>query len=532
MSWIDVPRTRLEVHYGNRVTRCFAERPKSVNQILRESVAKYGRHEALVDGERRFDYRDLDRLVSSVAAGLAARGVAKGDRVALLLSNSAEFVFAFFATLRLGAIAVPVNVREQEPGLRFTLNNCTAKIVIHDADVAERLPPSESIQSVTHRFSVGEDTPVGSQDFSVLSSSVSALDIPAEEDEDATVVILYTSGTTGKPKGAELTNTSMVISAMHFESCWKLTSEDRAIMATPATHVTGLVAIMLSMVRTGGATIILRTFQAEEFIKLAAAEHMTYALMVPAMYHLCLLRTNFADHDLSSWRIGGYGGSPMPAATIEALSKLLPNLSTCNCYGATETTSPSTMMPLHDGVDHVHTVGKPAPCADIRIMDEDGREVPVGTSGEIWISGGQIVTGYWNNPEATREAFVSGYWLSGDVGAMTASGYVQIFDRKKDMINRGGYKIYSAEVESVLAHHPDVAESAVVAYPDPVLGERVRAFIFTEDDTLTGEDIAAHCGEWLSDYKVPDIVTFIDQPLPRNASGKILKRALNSTYPK
>jgi acyl-CoA synthetase (AMP-forming)/AMP-acid ligase II len=216
----------------------------------------------------------------------------------------------------------------------------------------------------------------------------------------------------------------------------------------------------------------------------------------------------------------------MPIATVRTLAEKLPGLRLVNAYGSTETTSPSTLTPPGEGERRIDAVGRPVHCADIRIVDDDGREVPAGGAGEVWIGGGHVSAGYWGNPDATRANFTAGYWHSGDIGALTADGYLKILDRKKDMINRAGYKVYSAEVEDVLAHHPAIGEAAVVAEPDPVLGEKSHAFILRKDGPLTAEDVRAFCRERLSDYKVPDFVTFVDQPLPRNANGKILKRAL------
>jgi acyl-CoA synthetase (AMP-forming)/AMP-acid ligase II len=280
------------------------------------------------------------------------------------------------------------------------------------------------------------------------------------------------------------------------------------------------------MVKAGGTTIFQTAFKAPDFLALAAKERMTYTLMVPAMYNLCLLQASFDDYDLSAWRVGGYGGSPMPIATVRRLAEKLPRLRLSNIYGSTETTSPSTITPPGEVEARIDAVGKPVPCCDIRIVDDDGREVPAGESGEVWIAGGHVGAGYWNNAEATRANFTAGYWHSGDIGAMTADGYLKILDRKKDMINRAGYKVYSAEVEDVLCHHPGIGEAAVVAEPDPVLGEKSHAFVLPRNGSLTVEEVRAFCRERLSDYKIPDFVTFVDQPLPRNANGKILKRAL------
>lgn len=522
MRWSNCPPLRYEAHHDDRLVLCFENRPASVDQIFREAVEARPDGDAIIDGTRRISYREFDRAVNEVAAGLIACGVRAGDRVALLLNNRAEFAFVFFGAMRVGAVAVPLNTREQKPELEFTLSNCGAKILVYEAELENRLPSAQSLPTLKHKFAVGEGK--ASQLLSGLSKS--SEQTSAAVSQESTAVILYTSGTTGKPKGAMLTQMSMVMSAMHFEVCWGLTSADRSLMAVPATHVTGLVAIMLAMVRAKGATIILGEFKASKFLELAAEERMTYTVMVPAMYHLCLLQTDISKYDLSAWRVGGYGGSPMPVATIKTLAEKLPGLKLANAYGSTETTSPSTLTPLGEGALKADTVGAPVPCCEIRIMDDDGCEVRAGDTGEVWIKGGHVASGYWNNPEATRLNFISGFWRSGDIGAMTTDGYLQIYDRKKDMINRGGFKVYSAEVEGVLAYHPKVGEAAVVGDPDPVLTERVHVYIFPKDASLTEDDVKSYCAARLSDYKVPDFVTFVDEPLPRSANGKLLKRTL------
>jgi acyl-CoA synthetase (AMP-forming)/AMP-acid ligase II len=280
------------------------------------------------------------------------------------------------------------------------------------------------------------------------------------------------------------------------------------------------------MVAAAGTLIIMRTFKAAEFLALAERERMTHTLLVPAMYNLCLLEPGFETADLSAWRLGGFGGAPMPTATIERLARWLPRLQLMNAYGATETTSPATMMPPSETAARLDSVGRAVPCADILVMDEAGREVPRGGEGEICIRGPMVVSGYWNNPQATAESFVGGYWRSGDLGSIDEHGYVRVFDRKKDMINRGGYKIYSIEVENVLMAHPGVVEAAVIAKPCPVLGERAHAVVCLEREGAGPEELARHCASSLADYKVPDSFSFRRDPLPRNANGKVMKRQL------
>jgi acyl-CoA synthetase (AMP-forming)/AMP-acid ligase II len=313
---------------------------------------------------------------------------------------------------------------------------------------------------------------------------------------------------------------------MIYEACMELTPADRSIAAVPLAHVTGVVANIMAMARCAGALIIVAEFKAAEYLRIAARERVTQTVMVPAMYNLCLLQADFDNYDLSAWRIGGYGGAPMPITTIEKLASKIPGLKLINAYGATETTSPSTIMPPELTASHIDSVGLPCPGATIIVMGEDGREVPRGEVGELWIHGGSVISGYWNNPQATTESFTGGFWHSGDLGSVDEQDFVRVFDRKKDMINRGGHKIYSAEVESVLAGHEDVLESAIIAKPCPVLGERVHAVVVTRNPQLDVQVLRAWCAERVSDYKVPETIALSTMPLPRNANGKVLKKKL------
>ena len=451
-----VPAIRVEAPYPDRVVRAFAQRPASVHAMLAQAVRERGSHEALVCEGRRWTYAELDEQACRIATGLAARGVAAGDRVALFMANRAEFVFVLFAVQRLGAIAVPIGVREARAGLAYMLNQCTAKAIVFDADLAPRIPDAQVVPTLALRIVVGATS--GAESLADLPAPAKHGATPAKTDEPvdehSVAVILYTSGTTGHPKGATLTHFNLAHSVLHYQACMKLRTDDRSALAVPASHVTGLVAIILSMVNVGGTVVIVPAFKAADFVGLMERERITHTLMVPAMYTLCLMTPDFAQRDLTSWRIGGYGGAPMPVVTIDALGEALPNLVLQNAYGATETTSPVTMMPAGLTRDHADSVGVALPCAHIVVMDEQGVEVPRGETGELWIGGPMVVPGYWDNPGATAVSFTAGYWHSGDLGSVDEQGFVRIFDRKKDMLNRGGFKVYSVEVENVLMALP------------------------------------------------------------------------------
>ena len=581
---------RRERHFGDRVVRCYSQRPASLGAMLRAAAARRPDAEALIVGARRLLWRELLALSTQLADSLQALGVTRGDRVALLLGNGEEFVLASLAVIDLGAILVPIGIREGLPGVRSIVDHSQARVLIAHAGVLAGLcsaseagrPVPDAPWSRDEAGSALPDAPwsrreagnaVHARDSAVLGSQglraqcgsclehlivagaapgtlvspalswehLLAHDAPgvsrsylafggrAQVDEEDVVAILYTSGTTGLPKGAMLTHLNILHSVLHYAHAFGLDSSVRAGVAVPMSHVTGLVALMATGLGVGGCIIVWAQFQAAGFLRLAARERMSFTIMVPAMYKLCLLEPALHTLDLGCWTVGGYGGAPMPPDTIAALAEALPALRLSNCYGATETASPVTVMPAERTGSRPDSVGVPLPCAEVAVMDEAGRELPFGEVGELWLKGPMVVPGYWRNSEASREAFVGGYWRSGDAGTIDAEGFVILLDRYKDMLNRGGYKVYSVEVEHTLCTHPAVLEAAVVARPCPVLGERVHAFVCLRPGMpAEGEDLRAYCTRHLADYKVPESITLRDAPLPRNANGKILKRELRA----
>lgn len=523
MTWLEsaIPPIRRERHFGIELN-CFAARPRSLTDMLDAATAKNPHGEALVAGDVSLRWSEFAGKVAAVATGLRALGVGAGDRVAMLIGNRIEFAVLVFAAARIGAIWVPLSTREQRPGLQAALEDSGACALIVDPAFADRVPAREALPALRHVLSL--DHPAGYR--RLLQHPATAAHRSAEDDVAA---IMFTSGTTGRAKGAMLTHLGLVHSAMHYHISMALDLRDRSVLCVPFAHITGVVAIFLTMVSAGGATILMEEFKAAAFLDLAARRRMTHTVMVPAMYNLCLLDRDFAARDLSAWRIGGFGGAQMPPVTIERLAAALPSLRLMNLYGATETASPTTIMPPDEIATRGDSVGLVVPCGEVVVVDDDGRPVGPGQPGELWIRGPMVVPGYWNNEAATAREFSDGYWHSGDIGSMDEAGFVRVFDRKKDVINRGGHKIYAAEVENVLLGFEELAEAAVVAKPCPVLGERVHAFLVAREGRTLGEArIRAACAARLADYKVPESFTWLSRPLPRNANGKVLKRELRA----
>src|SRR5258705_6074884 len=435
MDWshYSIPAMQLEARFGDRIVPAFCERPRSIWAMVSDAASRNPDGEALVCGVRRMTWREVAQQSAQVAAGLLKMGLQSGDRVALLLGNRIEFALAMFGAARLGTVTVILSTREKKPEIAYVLADCGARLLIHEATLADRLPDAHDIPDLAYRISV-DDNESASQ-FSELMN-IEPLHGPAAVGEEDTAVILYTSGTTGRPKGAMLAHCNVIHSATVYEACMKLTSADRSIAAVPLAHVTGVVANIMSMVRCAGALIIVAEFKAAEYLKIAVRERVTQTVMVPAMYNLCLLQADFNSYDLSAWRIGGFGGAPMPIATIEKLAAKIPGLRLINAYGSTETTSPSTIKPPEFTADHNDSVGLPCPGAHIIVMDADGRELPRGEIGEIWIHGGSVIRGYWNNPEATAERFTRGLLPSRELGSIDTGKFGRGFYRTKDMGHR------------------------------------------------------------------------------------------------
>ncbi len=525
MNWA-IPRPfRREVHFGTRVVRCYVDRPSNADGLLREAAATWPVAEALVDGERRYQFNELDRRVEHVAANLSRLGLALGDRIALFFGNSAEFVVTVLATTRLGAVIVPISPRLQKPEVAHIMADCGARFLVADAALAHQIPDRAVMPDLDTIIAVDGEIE-GAARYEHLTSPGAAP--RAAVAEDAPYAILYTSGTTGTPKGAVLTNLGIVHAAMQFADCWNLQPGERCILAVPASHATGIGAVIATMMRVGGCIIVMRSFKARDFLVLAERERLSYAAMAPAMYNLLLLDPALHDFKLAAWRVGGYGAAPMPLATIAALADKFPKLQLVNAYGATETTAPPLLMPLGQTACHPQSVGCAVPTAEIMVADDAGREVARGETGEIWMRGPTISPGYWRNAAANADSFADGWWKSGDMGAFEEDGFLRVLDRKKDMIIRGGYKVFSAEVENVLAMHPEVLECAVVAQSDSVLGERVHAFIVARGSSLEAQSLTEWCATRLADYKQPETYTISTELLPRNPTGKVLKQELRS----
>ncbi len=521
-----------ETHFGNRSVLCLTPRPHDMRDIFDTAVRLAPERVAVRDAQRALTYAALDAEATKFASALIAAGLCPGDRIALNTGNRIEFVVGLLAAFKAGFIAMPVGHRHRRAELVGLYRDAGVCAVLCDAETAPEQPDRTEVPSLRLYIGVATDVvSAGEQGTSYAELLGTAPLHPQFEqpkiDEDACAVLMYTSGTTGRPKGAKITHFGMVHTVLHYRMVFQLKDGEVSVLAVPCTHVTGLAAQILVMFGCAGTLVMMPHFDTGRFVELAAQHALTYTIMVPAMYTLLLHRDALKNGALPTWRIGAFGGAPMPEAIRLRLAETLPHLSLHNAYGATETTSPATLVPL--GLSAVtDSVGRVVPCGELRIVDDAGHDVGEGEEGELLIKGPMVVPGYWENPEADALSFHDGYWKSGDIATRDAKGNIRIRDRKKDVINRGGYKIFSAEIENLLLEYEGVREAALVPYPCAVLGERAHAFVYAGEGMSTVNEamLRAFLAARVADYKVPDRFTIRTEPLPRNVNGKLVKTEL------
>lgn len=514
-----------EVHGGRRV-RCYPPpRPRTVGDLLDRAAAASPHRDAVVDGERRLTWREIRSEARRMAAALHARHrIGRGDRVALLLLNGTPFCVGVFACALLGAVAVTLNTKLRRGELAFMLENSGARVLLMDAALWPEIEPIRAGLPLEAVYVLGE-TPAGTEPLERLLHAGEAPPAVAV-DEDDTACIMYTSGTTGRPKGAEATHAGIISSATTYQRCFGLGEGERSLVAVPLFHVTGLVAQFLTMANVAGTSVLMRTFHAGEALRLLDAERITHAIAAPTVFVMMMQEPGYRARG-ASVRVIGYGGAPISPATVRALREWLPGARLHNAYGMTETCSPTTILPDADALARISSVGKPVPTADVRTVDPaSGRECGPDEVGELLVQGPMVVPRYWANPEATAATMGDGWLRTGDLGRIAADGLVTVMDRIKDMINRGGEKIYCVEVEDVLAAHPAVLEAAVVGVPDSVYGEAVKACVVARPgQQVDADDLRAWVAGRLAKFKVPRDVAVVEA-LPRNPNGKVIKGAL------
>ncbi|MCK9364343.1 MAG: long-chain-fatty-acid--CoA ligase [Syntrophales bacterium] len=510
--------------------KIYKNRPKNVVEILENTVTAYPDKEGFIYGNLRLTFKEFDGIVNRIAAGLEKLGVQKDDHVAILLGIQLEFPLIFFALMKLGALAVPLNTRFKGEELAYEINDSESKLLIVDEEYWPFIDSvRDQLKTVRNIFYNGDNVPGGVLPFQLLKDNKEEIFTQAKLSETDDALIMYTSGTTGKPKGAVLQQRGLVLTAMLVSDFMCLQPGDKMIACIPLFHITGLNQVMIASINSGISCVYMRTFKTKEFLQLLSSEKVTAYIGVINIIWLMINHPDFDQYDFSSFKTAFFGGSPATEEMVKGIFKKLPNLNISVGYGLTESFGMVCTTPYEDVFRKIRGVGKMLPTVEAKIVDviDAGKELPPESVGEILLRSAKITKGYWKNPEATKATITSDGWLhTGDIGKMDDEGFLYIMDRKKDMIIRGGEKIYSQEVENLIFDYKKVMEVAVVGVPDSVMGEVVKAVIvLKEGERATEDEIKQFCAERLADYKIPKFIEFASS-LPRNPAGKLIKAEL------
>jgi acyl-CoA synthetase (AMP-forming)/AMP-acid ligase II len=480
-----------------------------------------------VCGDDAVTYAQMEQRAAAVAAGLAARGVGSGDVVGLLAYNCIEFLTTIFAANHLGAIAMPVNWRLAAPELRYILDHSEARaLVCDDALVALANEATDGLDDLVRVCIAAGEVP-GWERFATLEAEPARPARASMQGRDLHR-LMYTSGTTGRPKGVMITHANLAWKNYAHITEFGFTGADTGLACGPLYHVGALDLVTTTMIAVGATTIVHRVFDAERVVDEIERSGVTLVWTAPAMVRAILDVPGIEHRDLSSVRVIIAGGEKMPIPFIERLRRVFPSAWFADAYGLTETVSGDTFLDAASTVTKLGSVGRPCQYLELAIWDEDGNALPAGERGEIVLRGPKVFAGYWRDPDATSAAFAGGWFHTGDIGVVDEDGYLFIVDRLKDMIVSGGENIAGSEVERVLYEHEAVVEAAVVGQPDERWGEVPVAYVVVRDAApASPEELVEHCRGQLAKYKVPKAVLLIDA-LPRNPSGKVLKRELRN----
>ena len=489
----------------------------TVDGVLRRSARRTPARVAVEYGDRRWTYEELDEAVSRAASVLLGQGLAPGDRVGAYGHNSDAYLIGFLACARAGLVHVPVNQNLTGDDLAYIVGQSGSSVVLADPDLAAQL--ADDVRML----------PLRDADDSLLArlTTAPAYDGPEPRTEDL-VQLLYTSGTTALPKGAMMTHRALVHEYLSAITALDLSAGDRPVHSLPLYHSAQMHVFLLPYLAVGATNIILDAPDGDRLFDLIEAGRVDSLFAPPTVWIGLSNRPDFATRDLGGLRKAYYGASIMPVPVLERLRERLPKLAFYNCFGQSEIGPLATVLAPDEHKGRMDSCGRPVLFVDARVVDEDGKDVPDGTPGEIVYKSPQLCEGYWDKPEETADAFRDGWFHSGDLAVRDAHGYYTIVDRVKDVINSGGVLVASRQVEDALYTHESVAEVAVIGLPDERWIEAVTAVVVPRGE-VTEEQLIDHAREKLAHFKAPKRVVFVDE-LPRNASGKILKRELRDRY--
>jgi fatty-acyl-CoA synthase len=505
-----------------------ALRSNTLGDVLRRSAARYPDRIALHFEDRSWSYRELDAATNRVARRLLALGLRKGDRVAAYGKNSDAYLLLFLGCARAGLVHVPINFALHGEELAYILRQSGSRAAFHDPALADRMEPVRAGLGVelsgTLRGGAGADV------LAWARSSEEPSPPPAEVEDGDLVQLLYTSGTTAAPRGAMMTHRALVSEYLSAIIALDHRPTDRPLHVLPLYHSAQLHVFVMPYLALGATNWLEEAPMPRSVLELVERHRIDSFFAPPTVWIALRSQPEFATRDLSSLRKAFYGASIMPVPVLKELQERLPGLGFYNCFGQSEIGPLATVLRPEDHAARPASAGRPIPLVEMRVVDDDLRDVPAGGMGEVVYRSPQLCLGYWDRPEETAEAFAGGWFHSGDLATIDAEGFITVVDRKKDVINTGGILVASREVEEALYLHPGVKEVAVIGIPHPTRIETVAAVVVRKDEApLQPEELVRHCRERLATFKVPRVIHFVEE-LPKNASGKLLKRQLRDRF--
>jgi acyl-CoA synthetase (AMP-forming)/AMP-acid ligase II len=481
---------------------------------LGRAARYYGERTALASGITRLTFRELHDRVAGIAGALSGHGLKAGDRLAMLLPNEQDYIELVYACAWLGVIAVPINVRLSQTEIDHVIADASPRGLIRHSSL-----PASTVKLSWERV----------LDQEPLETKRDCHPEPIY-DPEAILALVYTSGTTGHPKGVAATHANILANVGHLNYWIPYRESGVHLHAAPIFHIIDF-PFMFAAPAFGASQVVIPKFSPQSFCETVERERVSQSVLVPTMINMLIQFNKLGNYDLSSLETLAYGGSPMAPELIHQIRAALPNLKLMQGYGLSETGFLTGLKDQEHTEDRLMSCGRACPGIDLRVVDESGNELEAGSHGELVARGSNVMRGYWNNSEETTGSFRNGFFRTGDFGYQDSNGYFYILDRLKDMIVTGGENVYSGEVEAVIYQHPAVREVAVFGIPDSQWGELVAACVVRKHGkTLSKDELIAHCRRYLANYKIPRRIELSDTELPKGGTGKILKRILRERF--
>ena len=502
----------------------------TLGYILERAASKFPEKPAIIFEEKRISYKTLNKRTHQLGRALLATGLKKGDKVAILLENSPEVLECIFGITRIGAVCVILNARLRSTELEYILNHSDSKVFIYGSQFLGEVNKLRGQTKIERYICLNTGDNTSDFDYEQLLSQYSPRYQTVKVLEDDVAFLMYTSGTTGKPKGVVQVHRFCIWGVLNYIMSYNMEPTDVVLTPTPLFHIAAIIRVF-SAVFLGISNVLMRRFEPGKFLELVEKEKVTITMLIPTMFAMIKQLPDYKKYDLTSLQRFVTGAAPTPVEMLQQMRDIFSNADTINAYGLTEGGAVTVLEP-QDFVRKIGSIGKPVVNFEVCLLDEEGRAVNTGDVGEICARGPSTLKEYYKDPDATKQVFFGDWMRTGDLGKFDEEGFLYIVDREKDMIISGGENVYSLEIENVLATHEKILESAVIGVPDELWGEAVKAIVVPKTgETLTEKEVIDYCTAKLAGYKKPRSVVFIDS-LPKTDSNKILKRELKEKYGK